>query len=261
MQSSASHRAATLVWQSWTSRARIDALPAACRPATRAEGYAAQSALAELSGQPTIGWKIAATSTAGQRHIGVDGPLAGRLLAKRVAQSGARVSIAGNAMRVAEAEFVFRLGQALPARDAPYSMQDVRGAVDALYPGIEVPDSRFSDFAKAGGPQLIADNACTDWFVLGPAVSASWRDTDLAAHRMTVSRNGQPVANGAGSMVLGDPWNALLWIANELREHGPGLRANDLITTGTCIVPTPIEHGDSIRADFGAFGTVSVELA
>lgn len=253
--------AGTLIWRHWRDRTRLDHLPVECRPATRAEGYAAQTALAAASDQPTIGWKIAATSGAGQQHIGVDGPLAGRLLAQRVVQSGAQVSIAGNAMRVAEAEFVFRLSRSLPQRDAIYTMEEVRASVDALYPGIEIPDSRFTDFAKAGGPQLIADNACTDWFVLGAMVSASWRDADLAAHRVTVSRNGQPVAQGAGAMVLGDPWNALLWIANELREHGPGLRANDLVTTGTCIVPTPIGHGDTIRADFGVFGMVSVELA
>lgn len=260
MQSDPARAAASLVWRNWTARTRLDALPAECRPHTRAEGYAAQAALAEASGQATVGWKIAATSIAGQQHIGVDGPLAGRLLADRVVPSGASVPITGNVMRVAEAEFVFRLAHALPPRVEPYTMADVRDAVDALYPGIEIPDSRFADFARAGGPQLIADNACTDWFVLGTPVRGTWRDRDLAAHRVSVERNGVQVAQGQGAMVLGDPWIALLWIANELREHGPGLRANDIVTTGTCIVPTAIDTGDRITAAFGKFGTVSVAL-
>ncbi len=260
MPTERSQTAAAFIWKAWTTRTRLDHLPAECRPATRAEGYAAQTALAAASGQSTIGWKIAATSSAGQQHIGVDGPLAGRLLAQRVVQSGSKVSIAGNAMRVAEAEFVFRLSRSLPTRADIYTMEDVRASVDALYPGIEIPDSRFTDFAKAGGPQLIADNACTDWFVLGAPVVTPWRDRDLAAHQVTVSRNGAPVAQGAGAMVLGDPWIALLWIANELREHGPGLRSGDLVTTGTCIVPTAITTGDTITAEFGVFGQLSVAV-
>ena len=84
---------------------RIDELPAHCRPNDRAEAYAIQAELARLSGQAAVGWKIAATSLVGQAHIGVDGPLAGRLLSQRVLNGGANISLAGNVMQVAEAEF------------------------------------------------------------------------------------------------------------------------------------------------------------
>ena len=40
-----------------------------------------------------FGWKIAATSRAGQQHINVDGPLAGRLLADRAFESGCRIAL------------------------------------------------------------------------------------------------------------------------------------------------------------------------
>ena len=72
--------AAALIWENWCNQSRVKALPEYCRPRTVAEGYAAQAELSELSGWQAVGWKIAATSTAGQKHIGVDGPLAGRLL-------------------------------------------------------------------------------------------------------------------------------------------------------------------------------------
>ena len=39
---------------------------------------AVQAALEGIAG-PSYGWKLAATSPAGQRHIAVDAPLAGRL--------------------------------------------------------------------------------------------------------------------------------------------------------------------------------------
>ena len=80
---------ALTLWQNWSGSTRIAELPAHCRPTNRADGYAIQAALASLSGQSVFGWKIAATSQAGQQHIGVDGPLAGRLLAGRVIEDGA----------------------------------------------------------------------------------------------------------------------------------------------------------------------------
>jgi 2-keto-4-pentenoate hydratase len=260
MESHLADEAARLVWRHWLARTRIDALPASCRPSDRRAGYAVQAGLAHTAGQAVVGWKIAATSVAGQQHIGVDGPLAGRLFAERLLDSGATVPLSGNLMRVAEAEFVFRTGQSLPPRTSPYSAQDVQAAVTALHPGIEVPDSRFADFARAGGPQLIADNACTDWFVLGAEVRVPWRECDLAQHRVVVHRNGAPACEGSGALVLGNPWHALAWVANELREYGPGLREGDLVTTGTCIVPLAVAPGDHVRADFGAFGAVDVRL-
>ena len=68
-----------------------------------------------------FGWKIAATSEAGQKHINVDGPMAGRILAETVIADGGTASMAGNEMRVAEPEFAFRMRTDLPARSAPYT--------------------------------------------------------------------------------------------------------------------------------------------
>lgn len=249
---------ALMLWEHWQQRRRLDELPSIGRPATRAEGYAIQSALARASGQQVAGWKIAATSAAGQAHIHVDGPIAGRLLDGRVLASGAAIPLDGNAMRVAEAEFVFRLGRDLQPRDRPYAVDEVLAAVDALHLGIEVPDSRFHDFTRAGAPQLIADNACAAWFVQGPRVDANWRDVDLARHVVTGYLNGARAAAGSGANVLGDPRIALTWIANELRQLGEHLRAGQIVTTGTCLTPIPIRPGDRVRMDFGAFGVVDV---
>ena len=92
---------------------------------------------------------------------------------------GAAISLAGNFMQVAEAEFAFRFGKSLPRRDRAYAVEEVLNAVESLHPAIEIPDSRYHDFAGVGAPQLIADNACACWFVLGEA-AADWRGHDLA---------------------------------------------------------------------------------
>jgi 2-keto-4-pentenoate hydratase len=254
------HEAAAILWRNWRESTRIDELPSHCRPGDRAAGYAIQAELARLSGQAVAGWKIAATSLAGQKHIGVDGPLAGRLLNLRVLESGAGVSMQDNLMQVAEVEFAFRFGHPLPKRDAPYAAEEVLAAVESLHPAIEIPDSRYHDFARVGAPQLIADDACACWFVLGAATTADWRGRDLVGHEVLVYRNGDLAAMGSGANVLGDPRLALAWIANELSRFSDGLRAGDVVTTGTCIAPIPIAAGDRLRADFGEFGLVEARL-
>jgi 2-keto-4-pentenoate hydratase len=252
------HAAAATLWQHWQQSTRFDELPAHCRPASRAEGYAIQAELAKLSGQSTVGWKIAATSTAGQQHIRVDGPLAGCLLSARAVEAAERISLAGNNMKVAEAEFAFRMGQPLPKRAVAYGAAEVLAAVASLHPAIEVPDSRYEDFTRAGAAQLIADVACACWFVIGPAARADWRAIDLAQHGVAAYRNGALAGQGSGAKVLGDPRAALAWIANELCAYGEGLRAGDVVITGTCLTPVPVSAGDRVKVDFGGFGALEV---
>jgi len=251
-------QAAEILWQNWQRRTRIDELPLECRPRDRAAGYAVQNDLVRLSGQNVVGWKIAATSTAGQKHIGVEGPLAGPLLANRVLPDAATVPLAGNIMMVAEAEFAFRFGRSLPRRANQYSQEEVLAAVESLHPAIEVPDSRYNDFARVGAPQLIADTACSCWFVLGPPTTADWRSRDLVEHTAVAYRNGDAAATGSGANVLGDPRAALTWLVNELRTYGDGVSQGQFVTTGTCVIPVVIKPGDSIRADFGDFGAAEI---
>jgi 2-keto-4-pentenoate hydratase len=253
--------AAKTLWLKWQQSLRIPNLPEHTRPADRAEGYAIQAQLANLSGQGILGWKIAATSRAGQAHIAVDGPLAGRLLKERVLKNGATFSLSGNLMRVAEAEFAFRFRRDLERRERRYELSEVLDAVESLHPAIEVPDSRYEDYTVVGAPQLIADNACACWFLLGEPAEANWREVDLVRHKVDGYRNGERVSSGSGENVLGDPRIALTWIANELIEFGEGLRAGQVVTTGTCLTPIPVEPGDQVRMDFGVLGSVEARFS
>jgi 2-keto-4-pentenoate hydratase len=239
----------------WRAGTKLAELEAAQRPQGRREGYAIQAEL-EKSGK-LFGWKIAATSEAGQKHINVAGPMAGRILTDMVIADGGTSSMHGNEMRVAEPEFCFRMARDLPPQPTPYSVAEVLDAVGSLHPAIEIPDSRFADFVSAGEAQLIADNACAHRFVLGAATSADWRARDLIEEKPVVTMRGQRYV-GHGKNVLGDPRAALAWLANELRELGLTLKAGEVVTTGTCHPPLPIASGDRMQADFGVLGKVSV---
>lgn len=252
--------ASELLVRHWKEGSTLAELPTALRPTSREAGYAVQAHIEATSQQPLFGWKIAATSAAGQQHIGVDGPIAGRLLAERVYGEGDAVPLGANRMRVAEAEFAFRMGRDLPPRHTPYDVSEVLAAVAELHLAIEIPDSRYTDFATVGAAQLIADNACAHQFVLGPKAPEMWRELDLASHRVVGQVSDRLTRDGIGSNVLGDPRVALTWLANELSHIGVTLAAGQVVTTGTCVVPLEIQAQDTVSIDFGVLGHVSCSL-
>ena len=249
-------KAAQLLWNAWQDSRKIERLPDAYRPQTIDDGYAVQAMLAICSNQSVSGWKIAATSKAGQAHIGVNGPLAGRLLAAKISHSPATLSLSTIGMRVAELEFAFRLARDLPPRGREYSTDEVMASVASLHPAIEIPDSRFLDVSSIGPAQLIADSACAGLFVCGNEAPLDWRTIDLATHPVSLRLNGVQAGEGSGANVLGDPRVALAWLANEATVRANGLKAGQIVTTGTCIQPTDIAPGIRVLGDFGPLGTV-----
>jgi 2-keto-4-pentenoate hydratase len=259
MNRTAIDQAAGILWRTRLGQQRLSALPADCKPVTLDDGYAVQAAMVGLAGQAMFGWKIAATSAAGQKHIGVTEPLAGRLFADFVLPDGARLPAAPLQMLVVEAEFAFRLARDLPQRGTAYHVDEVRAAIADLHLAIEIPDARFEPFDTIGPAQIAADDAFAAWFVLGPKVE-NWAARDLPNQPVRVFKNGIIAAEGKGANALGDPSVALTWLANERAKRGPALKAGDVITTGTCITPLAIAPGDAIVAEFPGLGRVAVNL-
>mgnify|MGYP001156846258 CR=1 FL=1 len=251
-------RAASLIWEKWDAAELMDELPEECCPQTDQDAHAIQSSFPIVSGIPHAGWKIAATSQAGQKHIQVDGPLAGRLLSKRILENGAVCSLLGNTMGVMEAEFAFRFGELIPPRTRDYTSEEVLSRVSELCLTIEIPDSRFQGLN--GKIQLLAECACAWWLVKSDPVQVNWRDLDLKSHQVHVSKNGVEVAEGTGANVLGDPREALNWLVNDVGSRGVSIGAGELVTTGTCVVPVTIQPGDEIIADFGVLGIVKARF-
>ena len=235
----------------------MEALPSDCRPRTIDEAYVVQDAMTARAGRKVAGWKLAVTSAAGQKRLAIGHPLSGRLFDGYVVADGARLDAGPMRMRVAEPEFAFRLARDLPPRANPYSLDDVMGAVAALHLAIEVPDSRFERFAEMDAAAMVADDGFAGWFVLGAAVSA-WRELDLAHRPVRALRNGAPAGEGRAADTLGDPRRQLCWLAGDRARRGAGLKAGDLVTTGTCCPPVAIAPGYRVRAEFEGLGAVEV---
>jgi 2-keto-4-pentenoate hydratase len=248
-------RAAELLWRARAAGRRLEALPPECRPTSVDDGYAIQDRLVAHAGRAVLGWKLAVTSQAGQRRLGIEEPLAGRLLEGFVLADNARLNAGAMIMRVAEPEFAFRLGRDLPPRASPYGMAEVMAAVEALHLAIEVPDARFERFAEMSAAEMVADDGFAGWFVLGQTVEG-WRGLDLAVQPVRAMCNGQIASEGTSAATLGDPRAQLCWLASDRARRGTGLKSGDVVTTGTCCAPVKIVPGDRVSVEFAALGRV-----
>ena len=77
---------------------------------------------------------------------------------------------------------------------------------------------------------------------------------------MRALKGNEIVATGAGRAALGDPRLALHWLVNEVARYAEGIKVGDIVTTGTCVVPVPIEVGDHVIADYGTLGRMSISI-
>jgi 2-keto-4-pentenoate hydratase len=248
---------AQLLWQARRSGGVIDA-GAVAPPQTLAEAYAIQRAIVALSGASARGFKVGSTSVEAQRLLGTDEPGSGLLLAPFVHQSPARIAITPSHTPAVEGELAFRLGRDLPPRATPYAKEEVADAVAAVAGAIEVVGTRFAGgLAGKGRPLLTADCSANIALVSGPWRD-DWRSRDLKSHPVGMTINGVARGRGTGARALGDPMNVLVWLANQQSAQGRGLRAGEIVATGTCTGLDPVAPGDRVRADFGDLGTVEI---
>jgi 2-keto-4-pentenoate hydratase len=238
---------------------RLHAFPESCRPRDFADGYAIQEAFAKAWGAPVAGYKIGCTSPETQKLLGAPGPFPGRIFAPVRLDGPATVAAKAFHKLGIEPEFAFTLARGLPARAAPYARAEVAAAVAALHGAIELVDTRWVDWFKVGVASIIADNGANGGLVLGPPVR-DWRKIDLPEARVALRFDGKLVAEGKGSAVLGNPLDALVWLANDLSRRGYGLKESDAVTTGTVASVYFAEPGMTVTADFGPIGTVEVRF-
>lgn len=225
-------------------------------PESIIEAYNLQADYETNSKYDLLGWKIAATSIEGQKHIGVDGPIAGRLIKERSYKSGDMLSLVNNQMKKVEAEFSFKLNKDMAKKNISYTYDEVLECIESICPAIEIPDSRFLNFDKIGKKILIADNACAGEYIIGNTPTKSWKHINLKKFKVGCYKNNQLIGYGIGSNVLEDPIKALTWLINELNKYDIILYSGQTILTGTCIKPITVAGGDYIVMDFYELGKV-----
>ncbi len=224
--------------------------PESCRPGNRQDAYAIQAMVARSLG-PIGGWKVGSPSPDAEPMCSPL-PRGGMLVSPATIPGPLRY-------RGIEAEIDFRIGRALPPRGEPYRRDDLLGAIESCHAAIESVECRFAEMDSATHLSALADLQNHHALVVG-AANLAWRDIPFDRLSVRVEADGQRIAEGTGSNPAGDPVALLIWLANHGSVWAGGLRAGDIVTTGSWIGKIPVAPHASIVVGFAGFPPVEARL-
>ncbi|MDH3737943.1 MAG: hypothetical protein OER92_02030 [Alphaproteobacteria bacterium] len=234
----------------------LQELPEVCRPVTAAEANAIGDEIARQLGEPIGGWKISFLYK--PREV----PFISPLFESRIFPAPAEIPASLTPSLFIEPEITFRLEHDLPPRERLYRPDEVAASVVAC-PSFEIVDTRFDTSARsirqrlnerASLVEVFADHQTSGAFIAGNG-RTDWSDFDFARMRVVMRANDEVIVETCGGHAFSDPFLPLVVLANEMR-HRDGLRAGQLLATGSFSGFFPVEVGQKITAEFENFGTV-----
>jgi 2-keto-4-pentenoate hydratase len=241
-------------------RARLDHLPAELEPPDETVAYAIQDALhpclADGGWGGVVGYKIGCTTLVMQHYLGIPNPCAGAIFASTVRHQHGRFTHADFVRVGVECEIAVRLRDDLAG---PATRASAARAVGACMAAIEIVDDRYVDYGTLGAPTLIADDFFGAGCVLGPAVP-DFDPALLADAHATMRIDDRTVGSGVGTDILGEPLEALVWLAYNLAQRGRTLRAGEFVLLGSLVQTHWVAAGQSVVIDNDRLGTASAEF-
>lgn len=208
------------------------------------------------AGETIIGKKIGVTSKVVMDMLKVNQPDFGMMTSGMVFNEGESIDTSTMIAPRAEAEVAFVLKSDLMGPGV--TAADVLRATDFVVPCFEIVDSRIQDW-KIKIQDTVADNASCGVLVLGGR-RKSPADIDLALAGMVLEKNGEIISTSTGAAVQGSPVNAVAWLANTLGNLGIGLKAGEVILSGSQSPLVPVKAGDSLVCTVGGLGGTSVRF-
>lgn len=220
-----------------------------------AAAYAIQKINTEkriAEGRRVVGRKIGLTARAVQAQLGVDQPDFGVLFDDMGYGDADPVPVRALQQPKIEAEIAFVMGRDLDAAEP--TMVDVMRAVEFALPAMEIVGSRIDKW-NIKFVDTVADNASSAAYVLG-STPRRLSDFDVRMCGMAMTLRGEPVSTGAGGACLGNPLNALLWLARTMARVGSPMRAGDIVLSGALGPMAPVKPGDVFETRINGLGTV-----
>ena len=242
--------AARLFLDARARHTRIAELPAAARPAGDSDSYAIQDLVARELG-PVGGWKVGARAPDAEPNCA---PLPASLV------FASPHGFAGQfPLCLVEAEVGFVFARDLPPRSTPYAERDVQGAIASVHATIEVLDTRLAAYPAVDAATNLADFGANGALVVGPPRTHDLRVDQPSLH-LALECNGQLALEQTGGNTAGDVFRLLVWLANHAAARAGGLRAGQVVTTGSCIGAYKVAPGTRVRAAFDGIPPVEAAL-
>ena len=260
MEDVAARRAAQFLLAAHKAKVQFKPLGPPDKPATISDAYDIQdSYVALLRGEhgDAVGYKVGLTSATMQKFCGIDHPIAGVVLASRVHQSGATVRRADFGRLGLEFEIAVRLKSDVPVTGAPCTAAMVAPHVGGVCAAIEMVDDRSADYGNLDALSLVADNSWNAAIVLSE-FAAKWPDLDSVVGRATQGH--VAIGEGYGRDILGHPFNSVAWLATQLNSRGTGLKAGQVVMTGSVMKTVFPEAEASYRFALEGIGVVEVQV-
>ncbi len=247
---------AALLWDAEQERREVEQLSAAHPQLDATLAYEVQRINYErrlAAGERPLGFKLGLTSRAKQEAMGVAAPLWGRLTADLLHDEEEPLRVGELIHPRVEPEIGFLLGRDVDGATA--TTASVLAATEALFPALEILDSRFLDF-RFTLADVIADNASAAGLVCGGrALAPSALDCQLEG--MVLRRDGEVVHTAAGAAVSGHPAAAVAWLARQVGT----LPAGCTILSGGLTAPVPLAPRTTVTAEFTNLGSVTLRCA
>jgi 2-oxo-hept-3-ene-1,7-dioate hydratase len=229
------------------------------------DGYAIQRAwvaLERADGRTIKGRKIGLTSRAMQQASQITEPDYAPLMDDMFFDNGSDIPVERFIAPRVEVELAFVLGA--PLEGPGTTLFDVLRATDYVTPALEIIDARIEQFDRETREprkvyDTISDFAANAGIVLGGRPVRPM-DVDLRWVGALLHKNGVIEETGLAAGVLNHPANGVAWLANKIAPHGERLNAGDIVLAGSFTRPTTAVRGDSLHADYGALGSVSLRF-
>jgi 2-keto-4-pentenoate hydratase len=227
-----------------------------------AAAYAVQQGLVQkrlAAGATVVGRKIGATSEAVQNQLGVDQPDFGYLLDDMDVSDDDPISMRPLLQPRVEAEVAFRLGaDVAPLSEDEITLDAVRAAVEVALPALEIVDSRIDQW-DIGFTDTVADNASSGLYVVGRE-GRTLSELEPRDVEMSLTINGGVRSSGNGAACLGDPLEALRWLAVQCHRFGDPLRAGQVVLSGALGPFVPFAAGDEVVATISGFEPLTAQF-
>ncbi len=227
-------------------------LPDELRPANLESALAIQRRVLEMLGQAVGGWKCALPSA--ERPIN-----AARIYASTIRASSPYPVVATGTIARIEPEVAYVMGEDLPQRATPYAEAEIRAAVAESRLVLEILGTRYAEPGAVSWPEMVADSVQNQGLFLGPTFTRGF-DPVLRRFPITIRTSAGVLSTHDGHHGDGHPLKPLYWLANFLADRGEGLRAGQVVTTGSYAGAIEVPIGPQLTVTYGDLGDVAVEL-